>query len=378
MSAWTRRRLGAAAAALAAIAAIAGAIVLARAGDVQKKPAAAQSARVLEFAAADIAQVKRESVPRTMPVTGTLVPLQEAVVKTRGPGVLTAVLAREGESVRKGQLLARVDDTEARAVLAARQADVAAAQAQLGYAQRNLQRQRDLLDKGFISANAFDTVKNEVAVAGARLDAAKAQATQVRKTLADQTLASPISGIVARRHAEPGERLPADAPILTVVSLDRLEVAVDVPTTSIAAVSVGQAVSVRVEGFDGRVFEGRVERINPQATAGAGVVPVYVVVDNPDRALRAGLFAHGELVLAAGAPRLTIPASALQERAGAHFVYAIENGKVALRPVKLAFLAGSRAVLAEGLSEGAIVVAANLGALPEGAQARLPAPAGKS
>ena len=368
-------RKTAVAGALIAAAAVTAAVVLARSGDHHKRPApVAAEQRVLEFGPQDVAQASVETLARTIPVTGTLVPLQQAVVKTRAPGVLTAVLAREGEPVRKGQLLARVDETAVRAQVAERRADVAAAQAQLNWAQRNLGRQRELLDKGFISRNAFDNVQNEEEVARARLDAARAQQAQAAKALADAQLPSPIDGIVATRHAEPGERLPADAPVLTVVSLDRLELAVNVPTTEIPGVSVGQPVRVRVDGFEGRLFEGRVERINPQATAGAGVVPVYLLVDNADRALRAGLFAHGELMLSAGEPSVVIPAAALHGEGAERYVFAIESGRVAKRPVQVAYVTGRRAVIAEGIAAGATVVAVNLGQLPAGAQAVVTAP----
>jgi multidrug efflux pump subunit AcrA (membrane-fusion protein) len=132
-----------------------------------------------------------------------------------------------------------------------------------------------------------------------------------------------------------------------------------------------------VDGFGEQTFEGRVERINPQATAGAGVVPVYVIVTNPGQVLRVGLFAHGELVLSAGEPRITVPASALHERDGEQFVFAIENSQLVRKPVRVAFTTDSRAVIAEGLTEGATVVAVNLGLLPEGAQVN-PVAAGQS
>lgn len=328
--------------------------------------------RVLEFSTDDLARVQLESVARSFSVTGTLTPLEQAVLKTRAPGVLTEVLAREGEPVRKGQLLARVDATEVKAQLAAREADTVAARAQLEWAQRNLKRQGDLLDKGFISPNAYDSVKNDAAVARARLDAANAQAAQVRKSVSDQTLSAPLSGIVARRHAEPGERLPADSPILTIVSLDRLELAADVPTTEIARVALGQAVRVRVDGFGERMFEGRIERINPQATAGAGVVPVYVSVDNARHELRAGLFAHGQIVVGVAQELLTIPAAGVRERDGGHFVYVVQGDRLVQRAVTLSFIADESAVIASGLSNGDTVVAVNLGSLPENAAVRLP------
>lgn len=357
------------------VAAIAGTIAGRLRDQPKPAPPGAGAPRVLEFSREDIAYAQMETVARSFPVTGTLAPLEQAVVKTRSPGVLTEVLAREGEGVSKGQLLARVDATEVKAQLAAREADVVAARAQLELAQRTLKRQGDLLEKGFISPNAYDSVKNDAAVARARLDAANAQAAQVRKSVSDQTLSAPLTGIVARRHADPGERLPADSPILTIVSLDRLELAADVPTTEIARVSAGQTVRVRVDGFGERVFEGRIERINPQATAGAGVVPVYVSVDNARHELRAGLFAHGDIVVGEAQQRVTIPAAGVRERDGGHFVYVVRGDRLVERAVTVGFVADERAVIATGLSAGDTVVAANLGPLPNDAPVRLPATA---
>jgi RND family efflux transporter MFP subunit len=367
---FTRKRTVAVAAVVAAV--TAAAVVLAGVADKPARIAApAAVPRVLEFSADDLVLARSESLARTVPVTGTLAALNQAVVKTRAPGLLTDVLAREGEAVRKGQVLARVEEIQVRAQVAEREAEVAAADAQLGWSQRNLAQQKALLDKGFISPNAFDNVRNSEQVAQARLDAAHAQLAQTRKALADLQLPSPISGIVAQRHAEPGERLPADAPVLTVVSLERLELAADVPVVDIARVSVGQRVNVRVDGFEGRVFSGRVERINPQATAGAGVVPIYVVVDNADGTLKAGLFAHGQVVLSAQQAAIVIPASAVHEGNGERYVYAVENGTVAKRAVQVSFVADGRASITSGLSAGTQVVAANLGQLPVGAQARV-------
>jgi RND family efflux transporter MFP subunit len=139
----------------------------------------------------------------------------------------------------------------------------------------------------------------------------------------------------------------------------------------IARVSVGQQVNVRVDGFEGRVFSGRVERINPRAIAGAGVVPIYVVVDNTDGTLKAGLFAHGQVVLSEQEAGIVIPESALHEGNGERYVYAVENGKVVKRPVQVSFVADGRASIASGLSAGTQLVAANLGRLPVGAQARI-------
>lgn len=335
-------------------------------------PAMASASSTLEFAPGDIVPAAGAELTPSVSVTGTLTPVEQAVVKTRAPGVLSSVLVREGQTVGKGQLLARMEDTEMQARLSEREADLAAAEAELGLAERTLQKQKALLDQGFISSTAFDTAQNTAQVARARADMARAQLAVVRKAWADLTLEAPIAGAVAKRHAEPGERLPADSPVLTIVSLRRLELVADVPASEIGKISAGQHVRVFVDGFTGEAFAGEVDRINPQAIASAGVVPVYVIVDNAGEQLRAGLFAHAEIVLSARQRGVQVPATAVREQSGSRYVYAIDDERLVRKPVSVAFVSGAQALITQGLDEGELVVAANLGELPEGARVRIP------
>ena len=186
---------------------------------------------------------------RTLPITGTLMALTTATVKAKVAGELIEVTVREGQTVRQGQLLARIDQTEVQARVAARSADAAAARAQLQLAEKNQVTQKALLDRNFISQNAFDTTQSGYDVAIARLRAAEADLVSARKTLGDSTLYAPFSGIVSERHAQPGERVPLDAKVLSIVDLSVLTLEASVPASSIAQVRVGQPVEFRVDGL---------------------------------------------------------------------------------------------------------------------------------
>jgi RND family efflux transporter MFP subunit len=204
-----------------------------------------------------------------------------------------------------------------------------------------------------------------------------------RKTLRDTTLVAPMDGIVSIRHAQPGERVPIDGKIVSIVDLRRLELAVPIPAPEIGAVEIGQPVQFRVEGFGEREFAGRVDRINPAAAAGSRSIEMYAVIDNAEAALRGGLFAQGRLVVGRVANALVVPASAVREERGEQYVFAIENGKVARRVVKPAGEADGYVQIVSGLAPGAQVVRNNLGSLREGAEVRLkqaaaaPAPAAR-
>jgi membrane fusion protein (multidrug efflux system) len=342
------------------------------------KPVAAAPAElpVAEFLQDDLTIVAPQPLERVLALTGSLAPLTEALVKARLAGELAEFTVREGDSVRRGQVVARIDATEVRARVAARSADVEAARAQLGLAEKNRATQRALLDKSFISQNAFDATASNYDVAAARLRTAEADLAMAQKALADAVLLSPLDGVVAERFAQPGERVPVDGRILSVVDLSRLELAAAVPATEIGRVKTGQRVVLRIDGMGEREFVGRVERINPAASAGTRSINVYAVFENPERLLRAGLFARGQLLLERIDAALAVPLTAVREEGGRHFVYALEGGAIARKHVTLGPVdSAGRVQVLSGLAAGDRVVRNNLGALREGAAARLAGPA---
>jgi RND family efflux transporter MFP subunit len=274
--------------------------------------------------------------------------------------------------VKQGQRLARIDHTEVEARVAAREADVAAARAQLVWAEKNRNQQKALLDKAFISQSAFDNIQSNYDVAAARLRAAEAELVVARKSLGDAVLVAPFSGIVSLRHAQPGERVALDARVVSIVDLSRLQLEASVPAAAIGQVRVGQPVGFRVEGFGERAFAGRIERINPASTAGSRSISVYAVIDNPEGLLRSGMFAQGALTLARVENALAIPAAAVREEIGQPFVYVIESDRVKRRNVRVGDpdLAG-RVQVHEGLAAGERIVRVNLGSLREGVTARI-------
>ena len=336
---------------------------------------AAAPAQVAEFLQSDLTIVEPGALERSLPVTGSLTPFTEATVKAKVAGELVAVPVREGESVKQGQLLAKIDLTEVQAKVAAREADVQAAKAQLVWAEKNRAQQKALLEKSFISQSAFDNIQSNHDVAAAKLRAAEADLVVAKKSLGDAVLVAPFAGIVSLRHAQPGERVALDAKVVSIVDLSRLQLEASVPPAAIGQVKIDQPMSFKVEGFGERAFVGRIERINPAATAGSRSISVYAVIDNPDGLLRSGMFAQGALTLARVDNALAVPASAVREEVGQTFVYAIENGMLKRKNVKVgAADAEGRVQVLDGLVAGDRIVRANLGSLREGVTARLAGP----
>ena len=335
--------------------------------------AAAKSApNVLEFVPTDIYTVKPATLTRTLPITGTLTALTAATLKAKVAGELLEVTVREGQSVRQGQTLARIDQTDVLARVAARTADAEVARAQLRLAEKTQAMQKALLDKNFISQSAFDTAHSGYDVAAARLRATEADLVSARKALGDSVLMAPFAGIVSERHAQPGERVPLDARIISMVDLSRLTLESSVPAATIAQIKVGLPIAFRVDGFGERRFEGKIERINPSTATGSRSISIYALIENRDGLLRGGLFAQGDLILEIIKDVLVAPASAVREEKGQSFVYAISEEILHRRPVEIGMTdATGRVELRSGAAAEDLIVMNNLGQLREGSQVRV-------
>jgi RND family efflux transporter MFP subunit len=361
---------------LVALGAVCVVAVAGYAGVKRKAPEATLASQaVIEFTTQDLYIVEPRTLERTLPLTGSLTPFTEATMKAKVAGELVSVPVREGEAVKRGQVLARIDQTEVQARVAARRADVSAAHAQLDWAAKNRTTQKALLEKGFIAQTAYDNVQSNFDVAVARLRAAEAELVVAQKALGDSVLVAPFDGIVSLRHAQAGERVALDAKVVSVVDLSRLQLEAAVPANEIGRLRVGQPVAFRVDAFGEQSFAGRIDRISPATVSGSRSINVYAVIDNPEGVLRAGLFAQGAVSLERIEGALVVPVSAVREELGRNSVYALVDGAVRRRAVTIGPAdAADRVQVLEGLAPGDRIVRANLGTLREGTAARLAGP----
>ena len=338
MASWfTRRRIVGASVMVMVVAGIAGGVAILYA----KKPAdgggpgGKMAVVPLQFTAADLAYVEAKPLSRWLPVSGTLQPVRQAVVKARVAGDVREITVREGETVQAGLVLARIDTADLDAKLIDRTGALESARAQLALAAKTRAMNTRLLNDKFISQNAFDNAESSFDVAQGNVKSMEAQVQLARNALKDAVATAPLAGIVAKRHVQPGEKVAVEAPLVTIVDLKDLEVQAMVPAIDVPEVRIGMPVEFAVDGFGERRFTGRVERINPSTEPGTRALLVYVGLPNNDAALRSGMFATGRIALAASAPAPTLPAAAVRTEAGQSFVWIIDNGKLSRRIVTL-------------------------------------------
>lgn len=336
---------------------------------------------VYELSAGDVATIGARELSINLPLSGSLTPLTQATVKSKVSGVVLETTVQEGMTVTAGQVIARLDAAELRARAAQQQASLDEASARLALAKKNNVNSEALLKQNYISRNAYDTTQNSVDLAQAAVAAARAQLDMAQIALADATLKAPLSGVVSKRYVQAGEKLAPDMPVMAIVNLSQLTLEAQVPASEIPRIHVGQDVRFRVDGFDQRDFLGKVARINPTTEAGSRAMLVYISVNNADGTLRGGMFAKGQITTAKTATRPLLPIAALRKDGNQDIVYRVENGGITAQPVKLGLRNeddGYVEVL-EGLTPGAMVLAAPLDGVKPGSKVKLPsAPASTS
>ena len=324
----------------------------------------------LEFVSREVVQPSLARLPSVMEFSGPLVAPQTAIVRAKTGGTLLTLNVAEGARVQAGQVIGRIEQAELGSRVAERGAQLESARATLAQAERTHLSNERLAQQQFISLIALDNSRAALDTARAQLNAAQASLETTRVGLRDASILAPISGIVAKRHVLPGEKVSPEQQVLTIVDLARLELAGAVGTHEVSRLAPGMAVQVQVEGLP-KPVEGRIARIAPAAEPGTRSIGITIAIDNPKEALRAGQYALASVTLADDTDRLTLPLAALGNTAGQDHVWVIENGLLARRAVTVGRRdeRAGRVEVLQGVAAGTQVLAARFDNLREGAKA---------
>ena len=321
---------------------------------------------VVALADSDVVKVQNLDMAQSLPVSGPLKAVTSAFIKARVAGELQDLSVREGDFVKAGQVIARIDATEFKARVRQAQQQAESAKAQVDIAKRSFDNNRSLVDQGFISKTALESSSSSLAAAEANYRAAQAGAELAVKSLDDTVLRSPIAGQIAQRLAQPGERVAVDARIVEVVDLSRLELEASLSAAESLAVKTGQVASLTMEGST-QTVSARVVRVNPNTVAGSRAVLVYLAVE-ASVPLRQGMFVQGNL-RTGNTRTLALPISAVRTDKPQPYVQAINQNLVVHLPVVLGLrgeASGQTLVSVQGVPENTLVLSGSTGSLAAG------------
>jgi RND family efflux transporter MFP subunit len=324
------------------------------------------SAVGIELADSDVAIAQKMTMTQGLPVSGTLKAVRSAMVKARVAGELMLLEVREGDAVKMGQIVARVDSTEYLARQQQAQQQAEAARAQVEMAQRQFDNNNALVSQGFISKTALDTSIANLNGTKATYQAALSALDVATKALDDSILKAPLNGFVSQRFAQPGERVAPEARIIEIVDLSQLELEATLTSAEAMNVKLGQIAKLNVEGSSEEV-SARVLRINPSTQTGSRSVLVYLGLQSHPL-LRQGVFVQGSL----GTQKvqaIVVPLESVRADKSKPYVQTLKEGKVLHVQVEIGAKgeANGKAVMAlKEIEEGTEVLAPSAGAVRDG------------
>lgn len=312
---------------------------------------------VLDIGKENTITVTTDEIVTGPTVSGTLTPKEQATVRAEVGGSVLTVTVEQGQPVRKGQLLARIEARTASEAVTSATSSVRSQEQALDLARRELARAETLVGAGAIAERAVEAARNEVVRLESEVASARSRLTTARKTLGDATVTAPITGVVASRTVNAGDVVSPGSPLYTIVVPSSIQLEASVPSAALGAVKLGADVSFEVRGYPDQTFTGKVERISPTADPTTRQVPVWVTVDNRSGRLVSGLFADGRVTQEARRG-LVIPTSVVSDLDTRPTVLRIRDGKVeqvSIRP-GLIDRQNERVEVAEGLSDGDLLL----------------------
>lgn len=322
----------------------------------------------LLLAAEDILTVQASTLASGALISGAVQPGRRADLRAEVASFVTQVLKDNGETVRAGELLMRLDQTSLRESLASAEAASRAAQQTVEQAERQLQRLKTLQQQGMATAQALDDASTRRNNAGSELVGARSRVVAARQQLQRTLVSAPFDGVVSERKVSVGDTVQVGRELVKVIDPRSMRFEGLVAADRLDELKIGQSVSFHINGFGDGDFQGTVTRIDAAVNAATRQVAVIVGFDEPQRAPRvAGLFAEGRIA-GGGTPVPTIPASAVQRAGDSSYVWRLGDGRL----TRLALRLGDRDPrsgvypVLDGLASGERILAHPTGSLADG------------
>lgn len=337
--------------------------------------AATSLAGPVEVGPEDVLILQSEESASATVITGTVQPERRADLRAETAALVVQVLRENGERVRKGELLVRLDAAAISDNVAAAGASVRAAALALEQSERQLQRLKRLRGMGLAALQEVEEVDARRAQAQGDLAAANARLAQAQQQMQRTEVRAPFDGVVSERKVSPGDTAQVGKELLKVLDPGSVRLEGVVSADRAGSVKVGQVVRLRVNGDAGRQFVGRVKRIDPAASAATRQVALLVDFDNQGAAPVAGMYAEGRIETDRSAA-LSINSSALVHEGTRAYAWRVHDG--ALHKTLLALgefdARYGRYAVRAGLAAGDTVIRRPGTGLAEGRKVRTPAP----
>ncbi len=275
----------------------------------------------------NIAIAHEGSVTNGPAISGSLVPELNATVRAQVSGSVSSTNAELGQSVTRGQTLARIDAGGLQDAYLSARAGVASAQSSYDIASRDLARSQTLLGAGAIAQRDLETSQRSTANARAALEDARSRLALAQNNFENTRITAPFTGVVSQKSVGPGDVVQPGSALFTIVEPSSMRLEASVPSDQLSTVRVGTNVTFTVTGYPNREFHGKVTRVSPSVDPATRQVQIIISIPNPGNTLVGGLYADGR-ISSATQHGVVVPASAVDTRLQRPAVLRVHNGKV--------------------------------------------------
>jgi RND family efflux transporter MFP subunit len=306
-------------------------------------------------------KVKKQRISEKLLYTGAIEAWKKTNITPDIGGKIARIHVEEGDSVRKGQLLAELDTRATRLQLRQAEAALAVAEANYKDAERNKERMDRLLKEKAVSDQQYEKVKLAFEAAEAQLQQAGAALNLAQHSLDVSLMKAPFSGVIASKNADVGDVInpmmggfSPTSGVLTLMDFSRVKIELDVPHQDIVLIRKGQPAFLKDPAFPDEIFEGNVTLVNLTADPSTKKFKVEVSVDNPDLILRPNTFGEVTLEVSTHENALVVPQKAILEN---KYVFVVKEDNTAeKKEVNLGLQNSDRIEIVQGLNEGDLVI----------------------
>ncbi len=330
------------------------------------------SAKPLQLVTQDLLTLSESTLARGPVISGSLQPVIKAELNAEVSGIVMQVLKDNGDVVKAGDVLVKLDQTTYRDKLLSAQEAERSAVVTLEQSNRQLKRMQSLSKQSLVTQEGLEAAENKANQAQSDLASARARLVEARQQMEKTEVKAPFSGVVATRKVSAGDTAQVGKGLMVLIDPASIRFEGYVAADRVGQVKVGNKVTFKVNGYSNQFFTGTVERINPLANESTRQVQLLVAMDLKEQSLVAGLYAEGH-VEAQNSNALMVPESALIREGDKHFVWQFANNELKKTQVELGGKDerwGTQQVLS-GVSSGSQILRHPQGALTDGAKAEL-------
>jgi membrane fusion protein (multidrug efflux system) len=326
----------------------------------------------------EVGSAKRGDVAAHLTVVGNLIGLQTVEIAPRVGGRLLSVSVQLGDAVRRGQVLAKVEDREiveqvnqAQASMEVSKATIRQREADLNVAKLNFDRSKNLFERQLLAKQALDDAESRFLAAVAQVDLAKAQQTQndarlqeLKFNLNNAIITSPVDGFIGKRNVDPGAMVNTNTSIASVVDISRLKLVVNIVEKDLRMVTAGDLGIVEVDAYPGEKFNGRIARVAPVLDPATRTAPIEIEIPNGDNRLKPGMYARITLTVEERKNAVVAPKNAVIDFENKRGVWQPNaDSRAQFVPVTLGIEGAETIEIVSGLNEGDKFVTTGAGAV---------------